>query len=614
MIKIVNRDNFSGISLIVLIITIIVIIIIAGAIILTLSNSDIIKKANLARESNDFVQIRQMVEMEKTNKLLTDKFDINKIDIPNKYKDDIEVTEDGVIILKYNEDTKITDMTNAIEKLGASYISDGFDYIEGISSKEFDSAKLLEYDYNNIAKVIINGNSEQLVTVKGKNLIEFPYYASSTSKWLVNNDQSINVNVDNGAEQYASFVFKDEATSADTMLPAGTYSFSCGSNNIILVFYYENAQGVNTWKTATNNSSFTLSSDFEYIRMYLQINPNKSVHQTIYPQLELSSAVTGYEPFIPDSPSIKYPSTIESVKNFDLVSVGKNLFDVDYFLSLSGNSSYYEKDNEENLIQKAPDYRQDGTYPIIMSLPEGTYTVALNASQSKYRFLLNGVVTTGEEFTRSTPFTFTFKTWETTGTNLGKIQIEKGTEKTNYESYQGNTINFPYTLRSLPDGTKDYIEIDNINETSKLYRNIGEKIFNGTEAVFKHPSYETEESAVYYSNLFDKKQGNTNIICSHLNNNNGYSISTNKSYISGGQNTYAYFRILKKDGISDAIQFKSWLTQQNSSGTPIKVQYQLATPEVIDLDYEEIRVNYQHINIYTNSIIKPTLGAKVIIK
>ena len=115
-----------GISLIVLVITIIIIIILAGAGILSLNNSDIIAKAKVARESNDFAGIREMVEMEKSNKLLTGTFDKTKITIPSSYSSDIEVTGDGTILLKYNAATTISDIPNAIDKLGAVYIPNGF--------------------------------------------------------------------------------------------------------------------------------------------------------------------------------------------------------------------------------------------------------------------------------------------------------------------------------------------------------------------------------------------------------------------------------------------------------------------------------------------------------
>ena len=56
------------------------------------------------------------------------------------------------------------------------------------------------------------------------------------------------------------------------------------------------------------------------------------------------------------------------------------------------------------------------------------------------------------------------------------IQNERGTISTPYEPFRGmQTINFPYTLRSLPDGTKDYIIEDSVAKTKTLYQNIGER-------------------------------------------------------------------------------------------------------------------------------------------
>lgn len=133
-----SKMKISGISLIVLIVTIIIIIILSGVLILSLNNADMIVKAKLAKESSDFSSIREMLEMEKSNELLTGVFDKNKVIIPDSYKSDIEVTPGGTVLLKYNETTKILNIQNAIDNLGAVYIPKGFEVssTSGEMSKE----------------------------------------------------------------------------------------------------------------------------------------------------------------------------------------------------------------------------------------------------------------------------------------------------------------------------------------------------------------------------------------------------------------------------------------------------------------------------------------------
>ena len=61
----------KGISLIVLVITIIVMIIIAGAIILSLSNTNVIDQAEQAKDKYNLSQLKEAVNLDRTNALLT---------------------------------------------------------------------------------------------------------------------------------------------------------------------------------------------------------------------------------------------------------------------------------------------------------------------------------------------------------------------------------------------------------------------------------------------------------------------------------------------------------------------------------------------------------------
>lgn len=151
--------KIRGISLIVLVITIIIIIILAGAVILSLNNSNIIDKAKIAKESNDYTGIREALEMEKSDvQLANGTFDSDNASnvntkIPSNYSSEISVTNDGAVIIKNVENSKITDMSNAIEKLGAVYIPNGFiaSDIPGENSKENG---LVIYDNRPVSGVV----------------------------------------------------------------------------------------------------------------------------------------------------------------------------------------------------------------------------------------------------------------------------------------------------------------------------------------------------------------------------------------------------------------------------------------------------------------------------
>ena len=77
--------------------------------------------------------------------------------------------------------------------------------------------------------------------------------------------------------------------------------------------------------------------------------------------------------------------------------------------------------------------------------------------------------------------------------------------------------------------------------------------------------------------------------------------------------TFLQMRVLKATA-STVAEFKAWLTAQYNAGTPVKVQWELATSTVENLEYEQyggVTTYYPYTNIFTDSIVQPTLNAKV---
>jgi type II secretory pathway pseudopilin PulG len=169
------------------------------------------------------------------------------------------------------------------------------------------------------------------------------------------------------------------------------------------------------------------------------------------------------------------------------------------------------------------------------------------------------------------------------------------------------TIEFPYILRNLSDGTKDYIEIDNIAGTAKLYQNIGIKEFDGSETIQLPTS--TPPSG-YNAYRFISSAIKPPYICTHYPyvHEMGYTQSIKEECIKPWEeNQGQMFFLTLLIRCPDIVSFKQYLTAQNSTGTPVTVQYKLATPVVIDLNYEEVVTYYPNTNIYTNSVIQPNI-------
>lgn len=145
---------------------------------------------------------------------------------------------------------------------------------------------------------------------------------------------------------------------------------------------------------------------------------------------------------------------------------GKNLFDIDAFLSADGNSKYYTINKSGEIVQIAPDYRLNPDLPIFLTLPPGTYTYSVSNPVTEVRILVNNQALSRNTFTLNSEGTVSFKTWAKAGTVIGNIQIEKGTAATQYEAFKKpitpvlcwnqENISVPYTLLKQ-DAGNDYI-------------------------------------------------------------------------------------------------------------------------------------------------------------
>jgi len=371
-------------------------------------------------------------------------------------------------------------------------------------------------------------------------------------------------------------------------------------------------------------------------------------------QFEEGLTATAYEPFIPvtamsendtyndsaflkisgkseqvGTPTPESPISINSVSNFDLVSSGKNLYDK----SLSSNIlSVYPLNNTFTSTTATRS-------AFIACLPATTYTIS---KVSSARFIImessnlpvaGGPLTilasdyTASSLTVTTSTTAKYlsafiynSNYETLTLQniLGTVQFELGSTATAYEPYQGDTVNFPYTLRSLPGGTRDYIEIDNINKTAKLYRNVEEKIFNGTEG-WTQGITGTTNYYRYRLQLNDAVATVATEKCLIISNyfEPGYDSSTlhpspylldESMALSSGHGLFAYS---SKFSNATLEEWEAYLLQQYNAGTPVTVQYKLVTATVTDLDYNEVKTYYPYTNIYTNATIQPTLEGKI---
>lgn len=234
---------------------------------------------------------------------------------------------------------------------------------------------------------------------------------------------------------------------------------------------------------------------------------------TIYPQLELGSIATSYEPYTggKPSPNPEYPQEVDVVDSPVVVrATGKNLLRYPYNglpkqeagLSVTANA-----DGSVTVIGTAT--RLVGIYlPGLWSagatLKPGTYTFSakgkvsnapiyvstkpIGAANSAATVVANTLLD-DVTFTISEEVAYTAQLNVNNGSTVDFTfypQIEVGTTATAYEPYTSNqqTIALPSDhnyLASLPDGTRDELVLRS-DGVAVLTERVGKRVFNGSEA------------------------------------------------------------------------------------------------------------------------------------
>ena len=176
---------------------------------------------------------------------------------------------------------------------------------------------------------------ELTVNVSGKNLMKYPYYNTTQTQngvtFTDNGDGSITVNGTATATAYFSL-------SSNKALPTGKYVLGKSMDNILLyvdkyldnAFYQRLANSTETIKELIFNVSEEDAQKYTY-KFGIQINKgNTEDNVTIYPQLELGSTATAYEPYhgaeytiTPTSNPYVIPNDIRQVDGRNIVSVSE---------------------------------------------------------------------------------------------------------------------------------------------------------------------------------------------------------------------------------------------------------------------------------------------------
>jgi hypothetical protein len=206
---------------------------------------------------------------------------------------------------------------------------------------------------------------------------------------------------------------------------------------------------------------------------------------------------------------------------------------------------------------------------------------------------------------------------------LSDFKIELGSSATPYTPFRGmQTVHIPYTLRSLPDGTRDYIEINHKDKTAQFVKNIDTIALDWNKNWTKHTGGDLWLGNMVafvnfgdYNFLFSKSP---HVKCTHfelLTDTRYYYYFENVGFTGGSWIGFKFFAsylgITSSTTTETAIAlFKSWLEQQSLVGNPVTMQYALTDPVITELDYEAVKTYYPYTQIYTTATVQPTLDGK----
>ena len=327
------KKNRIGISLILLVITIIIMIVLAGAVILALSNSGIIGKANMGRAKSDLSTLMEEVQVKAAERKL------DNLDTEGKYK----LSDWGIQNSTYEDRTMIVGGKLRVLNKGKD------DDVEK-AAKELDiiintaSAVLENTTGSSLLNYKIYGNSIQ-EKQNGKNHIEFPYYNKNNVEdtgltFVQNDDNTITIN-GTSTKSITYYLNSGLKLSNNKYFLSGLPS---GLTGIILTASARDESG-NTLLYVRDTGEGTVfdvtNVKFWGVTIAIRIDAGVTLNNvTIKPQLEVGSTSTEYEKYI-QSPTPNNPVKVQSLG--DLVTdtndanygkykipvriTGKNLFD-----------------------------------------------------------------------------------------------------------------------------------------------------------------------------------------------------------------------------------------------------------------------------------------------
>ena len=536
-------------------------------------------------------------------------------DIPALTKKNNEIIDSEMIKrangLDYNEQTGVLQLTGNNSKVGSPIqIKNNLPVTSMASGTE-----LKVNNYKQLIKFTKEGKAEQK-TYTGKNLF-YDTPSSTTSNGITltkNSDGSFTLNGTSTDVSVFNFTLPK-------VLLAGTYTFSIkGSGNIPDCVFLrardnsmtmvETQSQVNGNNTTQNSHTFTCKKDISIVAINITQAGITFDNFVIYPQLEIGSEATEFEPYVggQPSPNPNYPQKIENISGVE------NLFDKSNYNASKGvststgelynsdtsfatdyikvNVGYYTVNSVSSVANTVYGAIYDSNKKFLGSIfaDAGVKTFKISNKNAKYMRLTalnsnldNYQIERGNKMHSLVPYGSNYLQLEDRTENLIGLDniawVVKGEKFIPYEQYQEKIINVDLKGNNLcsnkDKSVKDELLVE--NGKAKIYKKIKEVVLNGTEGFAK-----TEEGFVLVTNDWGNKNKSATL-------SNYFTTYTNYSEFKEAKEGagFLYENVnnfyIKIDGATTVNEFRAKLKSLYNAGTPVKVQYELAEPKVIDL-------------------------------
>lgn len=489
-----------------------------------------------------------------------------------------------------------------------------------------------------VVKFLLEGKTEQKTSKKGKNLIGLKKGFTQTV-----NGMTVSVQDDGGlrvtgtptkiSESYIPLEGVSSISNGDYTLSVKTIGST--PSNACRLLKTNLANAANSFKSTalscqsniTKSMSTTITDEEVYTYFYFYTNANVTIDATIYPQLEKGSTYTEWVEFTSDSPSPDYPQEIENIRGVENLlklpdgtyeSNGITTVIKDGVITLNGTAT------ATDFLKIPIGNLKSGTYSMSANNDQTVGSINGNGQFASYRINNNtdnktiqecilGKKNAKAKFTilDDTNVAFIIRT------NVGltynnfviKPQLEEGQIAHNFVPNGSNYLQ----LKNTTDNKSKIINIDlkgnelcsNKEQTlkdelviengrAKIIKKYDEVILTGSENWSINSSSESSKGYYEFSlTLINKPTLQVDLICNKFQ--AGLSYNNSKEQIRNRNDSELYINVLGTRLSSlNAIGFKTWLKSQYDSGNPVRVQYELVEPKVIDLgevDFELLEGN-----------------------